>query len=567
MGYVLRRTEKMFKKEKTMKSVTLIAINAKYCHTSLSVRSIGAYCREKGISVTTLEHTVNEPFRAIMRSVLAHKSDVFAFSCYLWNIETVRKICTDLKKILPKCEILLGGPEVSFDPEVYDFADAVISGEGEMTVAAYLAGEKMTDGALLNLDSLPFCYSDADLEENRHRLIYYEASRGCPYGCSFCLSSTEKGVRFKSIEKVCEELARFDAKKVDLVKFVDRTFNADRDRALRIWQFAAEKCTHTKFHFEIAGELIKDTDLEFLKTVPKGRFQFEIGIQSTNPETLRAVDRNADIPFLFDRIRKLSALGNIHIHTDLIAGLPYETYNRFKTSFNDVYALASDCLQLGFLKLLKGSKIRNEEKKHGYIYEEAAPYEIYENAYIEAEEIFRLEKVEDAVERFYNSHAFEKSIEHAVKRFSSPFDFYEAFSACFDGKTAVSRKNLYTYLYQFYTERFGTDSLFCEKLRFDWTKEMHTMTPPPFLGRHDTMQPLFFTLLETEGFKETYLPSMVAIKNKEIIKHAFIREFYLPERKVYLFCEDDVTDITNACPKDCKNEEFYFKSLQTFERT
>lgn len=529
-----------------MKSVTLIAINAKYCHTSLAMRSIGAFCKERGIRVSLLEHSVNEPFREIMRAILAEKSDVYAFSCYLWNMDMVRKICVDLKALRPDCEILLGGPEVSFDAESYDFADAVISGEGEAAVYAYLAGEKGENACVepMDLDALPFCYSESDLRENRHRLLYYESSRGCPFSCSFCLSSVERGVRFKSVKKVCEELGKFDAQKVDLVKFVDRTFNADRDRALAIWQFAAEKCTHTKFHFEIAGELLRDEDFAYLETVPKDRFQFEIGIQSTHPETLRAVDRKADTAVLFDKIKRLIKAGNIHIHTDLIAGLPFESYERFKTSFNDVYALGSDCLQLGFLKLLKGSKIRREAEKYSYIFAAAPPYEVYGNAFISPKEIFRLEKTEDAVERYYNSHAFEKSVSHAVARFSSPFAFYEALGEFFDGKNAVSQKNLFAYFHAFYTVRFGEDTVFNEKMKFDWTKQMRGIAPPTFLGRQDTMQKEFFRLLESEGFKEKYLPAFRDCKNKEVIKHAFIREFYFPERRVFLFSGKDEVDIT-----------------------
>lgn len=531
-----------------MKSVTLIALNAKYCHTSLAVRSISATCRERGINAAVIEHSVNEPFREIMKSVLQCESDIYAFSCYLWNIELIRKICTDLKILKPDCEILLGGPEVSFDPEIYGFADVIVCGEGETAVPDYILG-KVT-GAVVHgtpvspLDTLPFCYSEEDLEKNRHRLIYYESSRGCPYACSYCLSSVEKGVRFKSIEKVCEELKRFDAAGVDLVKFVDRTFNADRKRALAIWKFAAEVCTHTKFHFELAGELLTDEELTYLQTVPKDRFQFEIGIQSTHPDTLRAVDRSEKLSVLFDRIRQLVEAGNIHIHTDLIAGLPYETYEIFKKSFNDVYALGSDCLQLGFLKLLKGSKIRREADTFHYRYSSAAPYEIYENAFIKRDEIFRLEQMAETVERYYNSHAFEKSIPYAVSRFPSSFAFYEAFSKSFDTFGAVAQKKLYEIFYQFYTNQFGADSLFTEYLKFDWAKQMKGSVPPAYMGRQETLQPVLFQLLDKDGFKEMYLPDFVGVKNKEIVKHVFIRKFEMPDTKIYLFSEEGVTDIT-----------------------
>ncbi len=531
-----------------MKSITLVACNAKYCHTSLAVRSIGAACKERGIPVILLEHSVNEPFRQIMQSILSCESDIYAFSCYLWNMELVQKICLDLKAVKPACKILLGGPEVSFDPESYTFADGVICGEGEVAVPEYVLG--LCEGKVIhgmpakNMDALPFCYAEADLYANRHRLLYYESARGCPYACSYCLSSIEKGVRFKSLDKVFTELRRFDDVKVDLVKFVDRTFNADRARALAIWKYAAEECHHTKFHFELAGELLGEEELAYLQTVPKGKFQFEIGIQSTCPETLRAVCRKADTGVLFEKIRRLVKMGNIHVHTDLIAGLPYESYAVFKNSFNDTYALMTDCLQLGFLKLLKGSKIRKEAEAFQYRFSAAPPYTIYDNAFISAEEIFRLEKIAETVERFYNSHAFEKSIAHAISRFSTPFDFYEALSKCFDGISAVAQKKLYEILHAFYTEHFGEDALFTEYLKFDWVKQTKGTAVPAFMGSLETLQPVLFQLLEKEGFKEKYLPDFAGMKSKEIIKHVFIRKFNLPKEKVYLFYEDSVADIT-----------------------
>ncbi len=531
-----------------MKSITLIACNAKYCHTSLAVRSIRAACEERGICATILEHSVNEPFRQIMQSILLSESDIYAFSCYLWNIELIKRICMDLKAVKPECKILLGGPEVSFDPEKYTFADCVICGEGEVAVCEYVLGnceERTIYGVSESLDALPFAYTKEDLCENRHRLLYYESSRGCPYACSYCLSSIDKGVRFKSVQKVCEELKMFDEAGVDLVKFVDRTFNADRRRALKIWKYAAEKCQHTKFHFELAGDLLCEEEFEYLKTVPKGKFQFEIGIQSTFPKTLLAVCRHTDTEVLFEKIRRLMQMGNIHVHTDLIAGLPYESYDIFKKSFNDTYNLMTDCLQLGFLKLLKGSKIRKEAEQFKYKFSVSPPYTVYENEFISAEEIFRLEKIEETVERFYNSHAFEKSIVYAVSKFSTPFDFYEAFSKRFDGVSAVAQKKLYEILYEFYTEHFGEDKLFKEYLKFDWVKQTKGKTLPACLGSMETMQPILFQLLETEGFKEKYLPEYIGVKSKEIIKHVFLRKFELPEEKVYLFCEDRVTDITS----------------------
>lgn len=536
-----------------MKSVTLIALNSKYCHTSLAIRSIGSVCKEKGINVTLLERSVNEPFREIIKAIMLCNSDVYAFSCYLWNIELVSKICKDLKKLKPQCEILLGGPEVSHDPEEYPFADVIVCGEGEWAVAEYLLGD-LTGKVIYkepvdNLDNLPFCYTQNDMEENKHRLIYYESSRGCPFSCSYCLSSVEKGVRFKSFEKVCSELRQFDNAKVDLVKFVDRTFNADRERAIKIWKFAAEECKHTKFHFELAGELLREEDFEFLKSVPAGKFQFEIGIQSTNPETLRAVDRKGSTAILFERIRQLMEMGNIHIHTDLIAGLPYETYEIFKKSFNDVYSLSADCLQLGFLKMLKGSKIRRESDMFAYRYSQVAPYEIYDNEFITSQEIFRLEMIAETVDRFYNSRAFEKSIAYAVAQFGSPFEFYERFSKEFDGRGAVAQKKLYEILYMFFAKVFGEDKLFTEYLKFDWTKQTKGSPLPAFMGAQKTLQPLLFDLLGDENFRSEYLPEFCNMKSKEIVKQVFIGEFQIPHTVYCLFYKDRVIDITEACKR------------------
>lgn len=534
-----------------MKSVTLIALNAKYCHTCLAVRYLNSACKEKGIKAYIIELSVNESFREILKSILKSESDVYAFSCYLWNIELVKKLCIDLKALKPECEIILGGPEVSFDPEEYSFADVILCGEGEISLPEYLLGnlsQNIIFGKPLdNLDSLPFCYSDEDLSENKQRLIYYESSRGCPYSCSYCLSSVTKGVRFKSIEKVKDELRKFDNAKVDLVKFVDRTFNTDKKRALEIWKFAAEELKHTKCHFEIAGELLSDKEIEYLKTVPKGKFQFEIGIQSTNLKTLDAVNRKSDLNDLFGKIKKLLEAGNIHIHTDLIAGLPFETYEIFKKSFNEVYSLYSDCLQLGFLKLLKGSKIRNEAKKFSYRYSTSSPYEIYDNAFITASEIFRLEAIAETVERYYNSGAFKKSLKYIIQKYSSPFNFFEALSKEFDLKGAVAQKKLYEILHSFFEKNFGEDKLFTEYLKFDWAFKTKGVALPDYLGRQENLQPLFFKLLEEPSFKEKYFSKALATKNKEIVKHAFIREFYIPDKTIFLFFEDKVTDITKEC--------------------
>lgn len=531
-----------------MKSITLIALNAKYCHTSLSIRSIGIVCQEKGIPVFYLEHSINESYRDIIKSILRQGSDVYAFSCYLWNIELIEKLCIDLKQLKPKCHIMLGGPEVSYDPQEYPFADVIICGEGENAVTEYLLGiksDRIIQGSpILFMDDLPFCYSDDDLIANKGRLIYYESSRGCPFSCSYCLSSIEKGVRYKSVSKVCEELKRFDNAKVELVKFVDRTFNANKKRAMEIWKFAAEKCQYTKFHFELSGELLDEETFSYLKTVPKGKFQFEIGVQSTYEPTLKAVDRKGNLNHLFENIRKLTEIGNIHIHTDLIVGMPLETYEIFQKSFCDLYSLKSDCIQIGFLKLLKGSKIRNEAEEYKYHYSSFAPYEIYDNEFITSEEVFRLEQIAETVERYYNSHAFEKSIAYVIDKFETPFHFYERLSEKFDQRGAVSQKNLYAVFYDFFIENFGESKIFSEWLKFDWLKQTKGSTLPDYLGKNEFLQPVLFQLLEENQFKHDYIPEISHLKNKEIVKKCFIAKFNFEKEYIFLFYQENVFDIT-----------------------
>ena len=533
-----------------MKSVTFIGLNAKYCHTSLAIRSLGAAALRKGISVTLLERSINEPFHSLMDAVLRQTSDVYAFSCYLWNIQLVRQICMDLKKMKPDCEILLGGPEVSYDPDQYPFADVIICGEGEVSVPDYLLGKvagRVIHGVPVTpLDDLPFCYSAEDLAANRHRLIYYESSRGCPYSCSYCLSSVEEGVRFMSVERVCRDLYTFDRAEVDLVKFVDRTFNAALRRADEIWRFAAFECHHTRFHFELSGDLLTDDQLALLATVPKHKFQFEIGIQSTNAKTLRAVDRQEDCTRLFDRITRLVKQGNIPVHTDLIVGMPWESYALFQASFNDVYALQSDCLQVGFLKLLKGSKIRREADRYQYRYSASAPYEIYDNAFLTYEQVARLEQIADTVDRFYNSGAFPKSVSYAVTCFASAFAFYEAFSKEFDGLGALAQKKLYEIFFCFMTKTVGEDKLFAEYLRFDWLFHTGGAPVPPYMEPRPSLQPLFFQLLERPEFCCGYLPEWEGRKAKDIVKHAFLADFYLPQRRYYLFSGDHYYDVTDS---------------------
>ena len=468
--------------------LALVAINAKYCHTSLSVRSLASYIKMRGEDAEVFEFTINDSVSNIIKKLALSKNTVFAFSCYIWNIDIVRRISIDLKVILPNAKIWLGGPEVSFDPESYTFADKIFCGEGEEAMLSEIhsdSGRIIYGKPLENLDDLPFPYEDIDTLDNR--ILYYESSRGCPYNCSYCLSSSQKGVRFKSLDKVLSDIKRFDDSGVGLVKFVDRTFNADKNRANKILEFILNECKNTSFHFEIEGELLDEQQLRLIESFPKGKIQLEIGVQSTNRRTLEAVNRYSDTDKLLSIIERLSKHDNVHIHTDLIAGLPFETYERFGESFNVLFEKRPHCIQLGFLKLLKGSKMRDDAVKWNYKYSAAAPYTVYSNDFISFSEIKRLENMEYLVDKLYNSGCFELSLNEAIKKFDSAFRFFEELSIYMEQRglydRPLSRKFLYRVLFDFVGEGI------CVPLKIDWLVS-EGRPAPDFLGG-DT-PPLFY---------------------------------------------------------------------------
>lgn len=408
----------------------LVALNSKYTHTSLALR-----CLRSVAPGTTelLECTVNQPKEEILRQILSVPAEAYAFSVYIFNVAAVRQILSDLRAVRPNALILCGGPEVSFGCE--DFlrqnpaVDGILRGEGEETYAslsALLAGAEdprktflasslpgvsmMEKGQyrafpdrppVCNLDDLPFPYEPGELETLRKRILYYESSRGCPYTCIYCLSSVQGRVRFRSVERVCAELQKFLDAKVNLVKFVDRTFNCDRRRTKAVWQYLKEHDNGvTSFHFEVAAWLLDEEEMALLESCRPGMILLEAGIQSANPETLKAITRKTDPEKLYANLRRLSQ-GPCHVHTDLIAGLPYEDLVSFEASFNTVFALRSHCLQLGFLKRLKGTAL--EHRDDGAVYSEYPPYEILRNQWLSPEDLQILKGVEKMLERYWNS--------------------------------------------------------------------------------------------------------------------------------------------------------------------
>lgn len=442
--------------EKTYMRILLTTLNAKYVHSNLALKYLSRIAEKAKTDVEMREFTINNDMSYIFTEILRNNYDILCFSCYIWNIEKIKELCENLKKAKPKLKIVLGGPEVSYGAK--DFlkknlwADMILRGEGEypfgkfceelkkpvrdfshISGLTYRYADKVLenpDAPILPMDEIPFPYKE---EPERDKVIYYESSRGCPYRCSYCMSSIDKTIRPLSLDRTLNELGYFVERKVKQVKFIDRTFNFSADRAYAIWKYLIDNDNGvTNFHFEICGDLIDEKQIELLKTARKGLFQFEIGIQSTNPEVLKAVNRRPKVDKLLSNIKKLKEPGNIHLHVDLIAGLPFEDYESFRNSFNEVYSLGAENLQLGFLKVLKGTEIGRKVSEENIIYREKAPYEIISNRYISSMQLVKLKMIENVLELYDNKGGFENTLSYLMPVVSeTPFDFYEQFSAFF----------------------------------------------------------------------------------------------------------------------------------------
>lgn len=467
----------------------LAAINSKYIHTNPAVRSLRAYCRD--LETEIAEFSVNERTEDILRKIYEYRAGAVCFSCYIWNIECVMKISRCLKAVAPDTVIVFGGPEVSYDAPEYlnsGYVDAVIRGEGEQTFrelcengfsfrdtagVSYIENGRISenpDRTPIDMETLPFPYTDDELREQR-RMFYYETSRGCPYRCSYCISSLEKTLRFKSTEKVCRELMLFIKNGVKLVKLTDRTFNADAARAKRIVRFLSENGGNTSFHFEIAAHTLDDELIQLFCDAPEGRFQLEIGVQSTNVKTLEAINRVTDFSRISEAVRTMRRGGNVKLHLDLIAGLPYENMESFRRSFNDVYALAPHELQLGFLKLLKGTAIRDTAERYGYVYDSSPVYEVLGSRDISYEELTELKGVEDMLDKYYNSGVFEYSIKYLENISYSYYGLYLSLYEYFRSRgvygQSLSRDTLYVMLHD-YGVSINAGGLFWDSLKFDY---------------------------------------------------------------------------------------------------
>lgn len=539
-----------------MKTV-LVAINAKYIHSNLAVYSLRSYARTFGYEPELLEFTINQQKDQILKGIYEAKPDLLCFSCYIWNLSYAEEIIEDIKKILPKVTIWAGGPEVSYDapkflkrhPEV----DGIMCAEGEKTltelISYYEIGKsqgKSLDGIngivyqenktihqtplrdIMNMDDLVFPYED--LKDFEHKIIYYESSRGCPFSCSYCLSSIDKKLRFRSFSLVEKELEFFLAHKVPQVKFVDRTFNCKKSHAMAIWTYIKEHDNGiTNFHFEVAADLLTEDEIALIQTMRPGLIQLEIGVQSTNEKTLEEIHRKTDFEEITRKVKAVQKGENVHQHLDLIAGLPYENYESFGRSFNDVYALKPEQLQLGFLKVLKGSYMAEAAEGYGCVHKAKPPYEVLGTRWLSYEEILKLKGVEEMVEVYYNSGQFQKTIRAMEHLFETAFSMYEELADFYEknGYNEVSHTRIrrYEILQEFLQEKEANLEYFKQLMIFDLYARENMKTRPQWANDLSAykMQILDFYKKEEENPK--LLTDYQGYQARQTIKMTHIEVF------------------------------------------
>lgn len=534
--------------------ILLTTLNSKFIHTNLAIRYIKESIKDLA-DVEIREYTINNQLDYILKDIYLAGYDAVFFSTYIWNVYDIVKLCENLKKVNPKLIIGLGGPEVSYDSEdamaKYEFVDYILRGEGEMVMrdlVKYFNGEmdiKDVDGVtyrcgdevvknkerelLKDLDLIPSPYENLNVKEYENRIVYYETSRGCPFNCQYCLSSAIKGLRYFSIDRVKRDLKKLIDAKVSQIKFIDRTFNANKKFAKEIMKFLMENDNgYTTYHFEVTAHLLDDDMLEFLKNCKEGLFQFEIGVQTTNQEALDAVGRRDDFEKLSHVVKTIESYQNIHQHLDLIAGLPYEGYDSFEKSFNDVFALQIEQLQLGFLKMIKGTGMRARAEEFEYEYKNYAPYEVLCNKFISYDEILKLKDIEDILERYYNSNNFSLSVKYITENYysESAFKFFEDFASYFNEMgyfhLAQGKNQLYSILADFYKEKIGENyDLFMEILKYDYVSLGKISSVPNIFNKLEVkdMKARVHEFLHDRENLEKYLPKHVDTPAKYILKY------------------------------------------------
>ena len=533
----------------------LAAINAKYIHSNPAVYSLKTFAKEQRpkADIEIGEYTINHQMDHVLEDIFRRKPDFVGFSCYIWNISQVLEITRDLHKILPKCEIWLGGPEVSYNAKEILMKEpqirGIMRGEGELTftelVSAYMSadytrinqiqgitcrgfsGTFYNNGPqrLLSMDEIPFYY--ADMTEFENRIVYYESSRGCPFSCSYCLSSIDKSVRFRSLDLVKKELDFFLEHKVPQVKFIDRTFNCKREHTLGIWKHILEHDNGvTNFHFEVSADLFDEEELALIAKMRPGLIQLEIGVQSTNLDTITEIHRRMNLERLKKRVERIHSYRNTHQHLDLIAGLPYENMSSFLMSFDDVYDMRPDQLQLGFLKVLKGSYMAAHVQEYELKYRSVPPYEVLSTKWLSYQDVIRLKEMEEMVEVHYNSGQFSYTLRLLEKEFSHPSSMFLALADYYEknGLFGFSHNRLarYEILYNFLKEKFAEEELpkFRDALMYDLYLRENLKSRPSFAGDQSDVKYEVREFFAAEAEKPEWLLGYEGYDSRQLIKMA-----------------------------------------------
>lgn len=577
--------------------IVLSTLNARFVHSNLAIRYLKTYTEKfvPDLDIQLREFTINHHIDDIVRELYFLEPDVLGLSCYIWNMTATLEVVEMVKKINPECVVILGGPEVSFDSASLlknnPYIDYILKGEGEKAFKDFVQALKTNQGFynvpglvyrhggeivenypyyVEDLEKIPFPYENfAGL---KNKIVYYESSRGCPFRCQYCLSSVSGKLRFLPMERVKQDLEELISYKPRQIKFVDRTFNCNKARALEIWKYLMEKDNgFTNFHFEICADLIDDEMLTILSRARTNLFQFEIGVQSTNEKTLDEIQRKMDFERIKTVVKQLRKQENIHLHLDLIAGLPFEGYDDFKVSFNDVFEMEPEMLQLGFLKLLKGSGLRRDASKHGYVFKDQPPYEVLKNNYIGYEEIVKLKLIEELVETYYNTHRFDTAIKFFMNIYETPFDFFEELAHFWHSKgyfeVSHSNEKLYKILSEFYEEKGDNPSLFKDILKLDYL--LNNRHGKIFKWFNKNPIPKFkekcFDFLKQEENIRKYMPEYIGQPPKKIYKglrfEGFMYDvtqiFYNPKIREVKKSPTPLVFMYNTGPRVIKKARFY----------
>lgn len=554
------------------KKVLLVAINAKYIHSNLAVYCLRKYAEKYDSNIEIAEYTINQYTEYIFKDIYKRRPDVILFSCYIWNIEYVGCIIRNLRKVMKSAEIWVGGPEVSYRAEdflmEYPEINGVMSGEGEkiflkmmerwieqkeqlnnINGIIYRDKEAIITNpheCIMDLSDLPFPYDN--LNKFKNKIIYYESSRGCPYSCSYCLSSVDKKLRFRNLNLVKKELKIFIDNNIPQVKFVDRTFNCNKAHAMEIWRFIKDNDNGiTNFHFEISADLIGEDELELFKSMRLGLIQLEIGVQSTNSETIKEIDRVMNLDKLRYVVNKINSFGNIHQHLDLIAGLPYEDYDSFIKSFNDVYAMHPEQLQLGFLKVLSGAKIQENAERYGLIYTSEPPYEVLSTNWLSFDDILKLKNIEEMVELFYNSRQFTNVLTLLENKYNSPFEMFEDIGTYYEAhklhEVKHNRIQNYEILYKYIKNNYEDYEIFEELMILDIYLRENIKSRPLFIKEQDKDNlRKYYHEYKAEG-KMIHVENLSInvsewFENKKIVRENQIVLFdYSKKNPINLWCE------------------------------